>query len=86
MILFRDGYQVTVLQDHVVGLRLPTQTQQAHDVGLAELGEHFGFAAEIELELFVSGLQTFHQHHRLLLALFDALSFAEQHLAELSFT
>lgn len=68
-----------------MGLRLPAQTQQADHIRVAELGEHFGFAAEVELELFVSGLQALHQHHRLLLALLDTLGFAQKHLAELPF-
>lgn len=76
VLLFLCNYQVVVLQDHVVGLCLPTQAQQADDVGVTQLGEHFSFTAEVELELFVSGLQALHQHHCLLLALLDALSFA----------
>lgn len=86
MLLFLCNYQVIVLEDHVVGLCLPTQAQQADNVGVAELGEHFSFAAEVELELFVSGLQALHQHDRLFLALLDTLSFAQQHLAKLPFT
>lgn len=77
------AYQVVVLEDHVVGLGLPTQAQQADDVGVAELRKHFGLAAEVQLELLVSGLQALHQHHRLLLALLDTLGFAQQHLTKL---
>lgn len=68
-------YQVIVLQDHVVWLRLPAEAHQADDVGVAELAEHFGFTAEVELKLLISGLQAFYQHHRLLLVLFDTFSF-----------
>lgn len=67
-------------------LCFPAQAQQADHVGVAQLGEHLRLAAEVLLQLLVSGLQTLHQHHRLLLALLDAFGFGQQHLAELAFT
>lgn len=79
------SHQVVVLQDHVVRLGLPAEPQQPHHVGVAELGEHLGLAAEVQLQLLVSALQALHQHHRLLLALLHTLSFAQQHLAKLPF-
>lgn len=82
----RLSYQVVVVEDHVVRLRLLAQAQQTGDVGVAELAEHLGLAAKVELQLLVPGLQALHQHHHLLLALLDTLGFAEQHLAKLPFT
>lgn len=82
----RLSYQVVVVKDHVVRLRLFAQAQQTGDVGVAELGKHLGLAAKVELQLLVPGLQALHQHHHLLLALLDTLGFAEQHLPKLPFT
>lgn len=79
------SYQVVVVEDHVVRLRLLAQAQQTGDVGVAELAEHLSLAAEVELQLLVPGLQALHQHHHLVLALLDALGFAQQHLAKLPF-
>lgn len=86
MFVFPYDYQVVVLQDHVVWLRLLAEPQQPHHVGVAELGEHLGLAAEVELKLLVSGLQGLHQDHRLHLALLHPLRLGQQHLAELPLT
>ena len=80
------SYPITILQNHEVGLHIFAHAQQLADILVAELAEDVELAPVLVIQMLVSAQQRFDHHQRLALTVTDAVSFSQEHVAEVTLT